>query len=104
MEARGQKGNILKFSQVDGPNGVRLHMPYTYKVREVPYVGRYTEEFESLELAELARLTLTERTVYARYNPANPSDSLLDPYRDTAPVGSNFSPGAILKILPRRMK
>ena len=44
--------------------------------------GVYTEDLASERDAETQLLSLTERQLFARYNPAKPSEYFLDPYRD----------------------
>ncbi len=82
VEMTGEKGNIRETCGPDEVTRYQLHMPYSYMVGHRRYSGWYFEEFNSLQDAQLARTTLAERKLLVRYDPANPSDSLLEPYRD----------------------
>jgi hypothetical protein len=85
----------------DGPEG-RVSWTVTVNFSYCPppelrwLAGIYAEELGSKAEAETQLLSLRERRLYVRYNPSEPSQYLMDPYRDVF-KDDHGSPDKILK-------
>ncbi len=62
----------------------QLTVTYSYSVDGEMYVGVYTENFGSESEAQDVLKSLQELPPPTRYKPADPSKSVMDPYRDAA--------------------
>ncbi|MGC9945290.1 MAG: DUF3592 domain-containing protein [Bryobacteraceae bacterium] len=62
----------------------RLTLGYSYAVNGDEYGGAYTESFRSEHEAQSVLKSLQELPPPARYKPGDPSESVMDPYRDAA--------------------
>jgi hypothetical protein len=83
-DATIEKSTIERNEFLDGGASWTLELNFSY--RPPPglhgYAGVYTEELGSRADAEAQLLSLRERQLYARYNPTEPGESFMDPYRD----------------------
>jgi hypothetical protein len=59
-----------------------LMVTYSYSVNSEEYLGTYTESFGSEPQAQHALKSLRDLPPPARYKSSDPSESLMDPYRD----------------------
>jgi hypothetical protein len=62
----------------------QLTVGYSYSVNGETYGGAYTECFGSEAEAQGVLKSLRELPPPARYKPGDPSESVMDPYRDAA--------------------
>ena len=70
---------------VGGRNRVyQLTVGYSYSVNGEKYGGFYTENFASEGEAQGVLKSLQDLPPPARYKPSDPSESVMDPYRDSA--------------------
>jgi hypothetical protein len=61
-----------------------LTVSYSYSVNGETYGGAHTEFFSSEHEAQGVLKSLQELPPPARYKPSDPSESVMDPYRDAA--------------------
>jgi len=80
------RSELHEFKMVESGTLYRVDLRYSYKAAEELcselFFGRYTEDFHSRDEGEIALMSLTQRPLYVRYNPAAPSEYLMDPYKD----------------------
>jgi hypothetical protein len=85
--AKTSIGNGLVDAISEGERGgsmYKLTVPYSYSVNGKEYAGEYTEGFATESEAQDLLKSLQELPSPARYKPADPSVSVMDPYRDVA--------------------
>ncbi len=66
----------------DVDRGGRLDLVFSYAIADREYSGRYSERSIYRRDAEQLMASLKKGPLYVRYNPSDPSDYLMDPYRD----------------------
>jgi hypothetical protein len=80
------RSELHEFKMVEAGTLYRVDLRYSYKAADELlselFFGRYTEDFHSRDEGEIALMSLTQRPLYVRYNPAVPSEYLMDPYKD----------------------
>ena len=68
----------------EGGTEHKLTVSYSYSVDGVEYSGEFTALFGNKEEAQDLLKSIRELPPPARYKPADPSVSVMDPYRDAA--------------------
>jgi hypothetical protein len=80
------RSELHEFKMVEAGTLYRVDLRYSYKAADELlselFFGRYTEDFHSRDEGEIALMSLTQRPLYVRYNPAVPSEYLMNPYKD----------------------
>ena len=66
----------------DVEGGGRLDLMFSYVIADQEYRGRYSKTSIYRRDAEQLMTSLQKGPLYVRYNPSDPSDYLIDPYRD----------------------
>jgi hypothetical protein len=80
------RSELHEFKMVEAGTLYRVDFRYSYKAADELlselFFGRYTEDFHSRDEGGIALMSLTQRPLYVRYNPAVPSEYHMDPYKD----------------------
>ncbi len=83
VEMKIERSDIARYEGPEGGVIWRLRIVFGYRPPGLYwYSGVYTEDLASENDAERQMLSLRERRLSARYNPAKPNEYFVAPYRD----------------------